>query len=64
MWGPFYVDGLGPVYCTKACELMGMGVGTGPLGVIPQASLCASQACPMLKQLGKGVTRWARQIWS
>ena len=49
MWGPFYVDGSGPICYTKACELIGKGVGTGPLGIISQASLCASHACPMFR---------------
>lgn len=52
--GPFYVDGPGPICYSKACELMGKGVGTGLLGVTSQASFYASQACLMLRQLGVG----------
>lgn len=40
--GPFYVDGFGPVCYTKACDLVGKRVETGPLGIILQASLCAN----------------------
>ena len=60
MWGPFYVDGPGPIYYSNAYELMGKGVETGLLQVIPRASLCASQVCLMLRQLGDGMAGWTR----
>ena len=53
--GGGYVDGLAPICYTKACELVGKRVETGLVGVILQANLCASQACPMLRQLGNGM---------
>lgn len=49
MWGPFYVDGSEPICYMKACELVVKGVKNSPLGIILQASLCASQPCPMLR---------------
>ena len=35
MWGPFCVDGLGPIYYSNAYKLMGKGVETGLLRVTP-----------------------------
>lgn len=35
IWGPFCVDGHGPIYYSNACELMGKGVGTSLLQVTP-----------------------------
>ena len=59
---------LGATYCgglftyTKAYEIVGKGVGTDLVGIIPQANLCASQACPMLRQLGNGTVGWAQRV--
>ena len=33
MWGPFHVNGPKPVFYTKACELVGKGVGIGLVGL-------------------------------
>ena len=58
--GAFLVDWLN-LSATPRCELVGKGVRTGLVGIVPQASLCASQACPMLRQLGNCTAGWAQR---